>query len=66
MIFLLLAGVNVAVFQFTIFRRIDQWSLDPVPPFRARLAGAVSLILWAAIVVAGRMIAYNWFDKTPH
>jgi hypothetical protein len=25
-------------------------------------AGATSLILWAIIVVAGRMIAYNWFD----
>ena len=36
---------------------------DPVPPFLARLAGGVSLFLWAGIVVAGRMIAYNWFDK---
>jgi hypothetical protein len=26
------------------------------------VAGAVSLILWGSIVVAGRMIAYNWFD----
>ena len=26
------------------------------------MAGAVSLVLWASIVVAGRMIAYNWFD----
>ena len=29
---------------------------------RARRAGLTSLILWAIIVVAGRMIAYNWFD----
>ena len=28
----------------------------------ARRAGAASLVLWAVIVVAGRMIAYNWFD----
>jgi hypothetical protein len=61
--FLLLAGVNVAVFQRTISRSMDRWDIDPVPPFRARLAAAVSLVLWAAIVVAGRMIAYNWFDK---
>ncbi|MEO5742538.1 MAG: hypothetical protein ABIS29_18285, partial [Vicinamibacterales bacterium] len=38
------------------------WDLDPVLPRRARMAGAVSLALWAGIVVAGRMIAYNWFD----
>jgi hypothetical protein len=62
--FLLLAGVNVAVFQRTIARSMHQWDADPVPPFRARLAGGISLALWAGIVVAGRMIAYNWFDKT--
>jgi hypothetical protein len=61
--FLVLAGVNVAVFQLTIWRSMDQWDVDPVPPFRARLAAGVSLVLWAGIVVAGRMIAYNWFDK---
>jgi hypothetical protein len=61
--FLLLAGVNVAVFQRTISRSMQRWDTDPVPPFRARLAAAVSLVLWAGIVVAGRMIAYNWFEK---
>jgi hypothetical protein len=61
--FLLLAGANTGLFHVTIFRRVGEWDLDPEPPFRARLAGGVSLLLWAAIVVAGRMIAYNWFDQ---
>jgi hypothetical protein len=61
---LVLAGVNAAVFQLTIWRSMDQWDVDPVPPLRARLAAGVSLVLWAGIVVAGRMIAYNWFDKS--
>jgi hypothetical protein len=26
------------------------------------VAGCLSLLLWAGIVIAGRMIAYNWFD----
>jgi hypothetical protein len=26
------------------------------------VAAGLSLALWAGIVVAGRMIAYNWFD----
>lgn len=60
---LLLAGANVAVFHLTVYRTMAKWDLDPVPPFRARLAGGLSLVLWAGIVVAGRMIAYNWFDK---
>ena len=61
-LFLLLAGVNAAVFQLTTSRSMSKWDLDPVPPRRAKLAAGLSLILWAGIVVAGRMIAYNWFD----
>lgn len=61
--FLLIAGLNAAVFHLTIHRQIGEWDFDAKPPFRARLAGGLSLALWAGIVVAGRMIAYNWFDK---
>ena len=59
---LILAGLNAFVFHTTIDRRLEEWDRDPVPPRAARLAGATSLVLWAVIVVAGRMIAYNWFD----
>ena len=62
-VMLILAGINVAVFHTTIHRKVAEWDMDPVPPFRARLAGGLSLFLWAVIVVCGRMIAYNWFDK---
>jgi len=60
---LLLAGLNVWVFHSGIWLKVSDWDLDAVAPFRARLAGVLSLVLWACIVVAGRMIAYNWFDK---
>jgi hypothetical protein len=59
---LILAGLNVWVFHSTIYRSVAAWDLDTVPPKRARVAGGLSLALWACIVVAGRMIAYNWFD----
>jgi hypothetical protein len=59
---LVLAGLNAFVFHRTIDRRLEEWDTDPVPPPAARLAGARSLVLWTIIVVAGRMIAYNWFD----
>jgi hypothetical protein len=42
---------------------MPQWDVEANLPLRARLAGVVSLALWAAIAVCGRMIAYNWFDK---
>jgi uncharacterized protein DUF6644 len=60
---LILAGVNAWVFHRTVYRRVAEWDLDPVTPRGARMAGGLSLVLWAAIVVAGRMIAYNWFDQ---
>jgi hypothetical protein len=63
--FLLMAGLNVAVFEVTASRTMARWDLDPRPPIGARVAGGVSLALWALIVVCGRMIAYNWFDQNP-
>jgi Family of unknown function (DUF6644) len=61
-VMLIFAGLNAWVFHSTVFRRVAEWDLDPVLPRRARMAGAASLLLWTGIVVAGRMIAYNWFD----
>ena len=61
---LILAGVNVWAFYTTVYRNVVEWDLDPVPPGRARLVGGVGLVLWAAIITAGRMIPYQayWFD----
>ncbi len=61
-VFLVLAGINVWVLHSGVYRSIAAWSLDAIPPKRARIAGLLSLVLWAGIVIAGRMIAYNWFD----
>jgi hypothetical protein len=61
-VLLILAGLNAFVFHTSIDRRVAEWDRDPVPPRAARRAGAASLLLWAVIIVCGRMIAYNWFD----
>ena len=62
MVAIALAGLNALVFHKTIYRRVAAWDADPVPPPRARMAGAFSLLLWSAVVICGRMQAYNWFD----
>jgi len=51
---LLLAFVNMTVFQFRTFRDIASWDTASVPPRSAKLAGAASLLLWAGVVLAGR------------
>ena len=57
---LLLAGVNALSFEATAHRNMAEWDLAPVPPLRARMTGAISLILWTAIIITGRTMAYNF------
>src|SRR5437899_11094402 len=58
MITLVLAGVNVWVFHNTVYRRVAEWDLDPVPPRRARLRGGLALLAWAVLIILGSMIPY--------
>jgi hypothetical protein len=62
MILLVLALLNIWYFHNRTERSVKEWESSVPPPRTARLAAAVSIALWFAIVVSGRMIAYNWFD----
>jgi hypothetical protein len=55
--------MNMWLFRRNVYRRVAEWDLDPVPPRRVRMAGALSLLLLALIITAGRMMAYQdyWF-----
>ena len=57
MIMLLLAVINIWVFNLMQARRISEWDGNSTPAL-AKSAAIVSLVLWAAIVAAGRAIAY--------
>jgi len=57
---LVLAGINALVFELTVRRQSASWDSDPVPPFRARMAGITALVLWAGVICAGRTMAYNF------
>ena len=59
LVLLLLAGVNMALFQFRTFRDIAEWDNAAVTPVAARVAGATSLLLWAGVVLAGRWIGHT-------
>jgi hypothetical protein len=58
LILLLLVGINPLIYYRTIHRKIEAWDSSVHPPFPAKIAGGVSLTLWAAIITAGRVIAY--------
>lgn len=58
MIMLVLAGINVLLFNVTVGRRLTEWDASPHTPWAAKAAGIASLLLWVCIVAAGRGIAY--------
>jgi len=55
------AGINALAFHYITYESIAKWDTAPKPPFGARLAGLLGLVLWANIIVGGRLIPYNWF-----
>jgi len=55
---LLAAGLNMALFQFFTARSAVAWAIG-TPPRAARIAGLVSLLLWAAVVLLGRWIGFT-------
>ena len=57
---LVLSAVNAAVYHLTIWRSIHRWDAVLIPPLGARLAGWLSLILWAAVITTGRIMAYSF------
>jgi hypothetical protein len=59
---LALAGLNALVFHLKIYRVAERWDEYPRASVTARQAGAISLLLWSAIIISGRLIAYNWFN----
>jgi hypothetical protein len=60
LLLILLAGVNMLLFHFITYRGITKWDRAPIP-LSARLAGAISIVCWIAVVAYGRWTAYYMF-----
>jgi hypothetical protein len=58
MLCLALAGVNMLVFHVITVRSVSQWDHGRTPR-GARVAGAISLMLWVVIVATGRWIGFT-------
>jgi len=51
-----MASLNALAFHRGTHLAVEKWDVDPKLPFGAKLAGAVGLTLWVAVVVSGRLI----------
>jgi hypothetical protein len=58
LLLVLLAGVNALWFEIKLGRRSSEWQDVAILPKGVQLAAWMSLVLWAAVVISGRMIPY--------
>jgi hypothetical protein len=58
LLLLAVAGLNQLFFQRTAYRTVGDWGTTRVTPPTARMAAALSLACWGAVIVCGRAIAY--------
>ena len=58
LLLILLAGLNMSVFHFTIYRSGIKWDKAAATPLWAKLVGSFSTLLWLGVVIAGRWIGF--------
>ncbi len=56
---LALAGINMGAYHLFLGKDAGDWRTASLTPWRARVAGALSLCLWIAIAVCGRWIGFT-------
>ena len=58
MLGMVVAALNALAFHFVTEYSIADWDAGKTPPFGAKLAGALSILLWVNVIVAGRLMPY--------
>jgi hypothetical protein len=59
MLLIVLAGINMLIFELITVRGAPEWDLKPIPPLSARLAGAFSIGCWFLVIVFGRLTGFT-------
>lgn len=59
MVLLVLAGLNVAVFELTAGRTSSSWDKAPSTPRVGKVVGILSLAIWISVIFMGRLIGFT-------
>jgi hypothetical protein len=57
MLALLLAGINMVVLHFGVYRKVELWD-NTALPLGAKVAGGLSLFFWVSVMLTGRWIGH--------
>lgn len=60
LIFLLLLGINAALYQKLLYPKMADWDSARGAPPGAKFCAAFSLLLWIGVIVCGRTMAYQF------
>ena len=58
MVLLVLAGLNMAIFEYYTVRSVSNWDSNAPVPLGGRIAGSLSLMFWIGVVTFGRLIGF--------
>ncbi|HJU92855.1 MAG TPA: DUF6644 family protein [Pyrinomonadaceae bacterium] len=58
LILIILAGINALIFHLWTSRSVEGWNVNEASPFVAKSSAVFSLVLWAAVISCGRLIAF--------
>jgi hypothetical protein len=64
-VLLILLALNTATFERGVKKRLSDWQSAATPPAWARVAGAVSIVLWIGVTVCGRWIGFSRVPVPP-
>jgi hypothetical protein len=64
MVLIVLAGINMLIFELITARGAPSWDRKPLPPVSARLAGGISIVCWALVIVFGRWTGFTMPQDT--
>lgn len=59
MVLLVLVGVHALIYRATVYGNAAHLDASPEIPGRAKVAATLSLILWAGLILSGRLIAFD-------
>ncbi len=54
-----LAGLNMMYFHFMTWRTVEHWDCDASMPVAVKVAAALSIVFWLAVVFFGRAIGFT-------